>query len=156
MSSVTRSTPSPLSAKILASLPTVFVDRSLGAVQVPTLLRAAGFSIVTMREHYGEDSAQSVKDEDWIRLTAEKGWLGFNKDDAIRRNALERDTVMATGARLFCVPSANIMAQLVAARFIANIGAIAAAAMSDGPYIYAVYTSTIRRLVPEAERGSAL
>jgi len=153
MSSVTRSTPSPLSAEILASLPTVFVDRSLGAVQVPALLRAAGLSIVTMREHYGEESAQSVTDEDWIRLTADMGWFGFNKDDAIRRNAVERDTVMATGARLFCVPSANVTAQLVAARFVGNMGAIAAAAMSEGPYIYAVYTSTIRRLVPDAERA---
>ncbi|MGK2880072.1 MAG: hypothetical protein ACSLE6_04520 [Mycobacterium sp.] len=83
-------------------------------------------------------------------MTADNGWLAFNKDDAIRRNAVERETVMVTGARLFCVPSANITAQLVADRFIGNLTAIAAATQSEGPYIYAVYTSSIRQLVPDA------
>lgn len=146
---MTRSTRSQPSETVLASLPTIFVDRSLGAIQVPALLRTAGLSIVTMREHYGEEAAQSVKDEEWIEMTAVNGWLAFNKDDAIRRNAVERDTVLATGARLFCVPSANITAQLVADRFVRNLIAIATAARSQGPYIYAVYYSTIRQLVPD-------
>jgi hypothetical protein len=41
---VTRSTSAP-DAGALPSLPHVFVDRSLGAVQLPKLLRAAGVQL---------------------------------------------------------------------------------------------------------------
>lgn len=61
---VTRSTPSQLDPKLLADLPHIFVDRSLGAVQLPGHLRAAGFVLTTMREHYGEQPAQRVHDVD--------------------------------------------------------------------------------------------
>lgn len=77
-------------------------------MQVPQLLRDAGFRLTTMREHYGETQAQSVSDHKWIAMTAECGWIGFHKDANIRRNAVERRTVLDTGARLFCVPRADI------------------------------------------------
>jgi hypothetical protein len=92
--------------RVLADLPHVFVDRSLGAVQLPGLLRAAGVNLTTMREHYGEAIGQATVDPDWIQLTAQRGWIGFHKDAAIRRNDLERHAV----ARLFCVPRADITA----------------------------------------------
>lgn len=49
-----------------------------------------------MREHYGETQAQSVSDHKWIAMTAECGWIGFHKDANIRRNAVERRTVLDT------------------------------------------------------------
>lgn len=93
-------------------------------MQVPQLLRDAGFRLTTMREHYGETQAQSVSDHKWIAMTAECGWIGFHKDANIRRNAVERRTVLDTGARLFCVPRADILAEQVAARYIASLAAI--------------------------------
>jgi PIN like domain len=62
---VTHST-SPPSQRVLADLPHVFVDRSLGALQLPRLLRAAGVQLTTMREHYGEQLSQATEDPDWI------------------------------------------------------------------------------------------
>lgn len=59
-------------------------------MQVPQLLRDAGFRLTTMREHYGETQAQSVSDHKWIAMTAECGWIGFHKDANIRRNAVNR------------------------------------------------------------------
>jgi hypothetical protein len=121
---VTPSTPSQPDAPAgPGDLPHVFVDRSLGAVQVPTLLRQAGFVLTTMREHYGEAQAQQVTDVEWIALTAQRGWIGFHKDAEIRRNEVERRAVLDTGARMFCVPRADITAADVAARFIRNLGA---------------------------------
>lgn len=114
-------------------------------MQVPRLLRAAGIDLTTMRDHYGEQRAQQVSDREWIALVAERKWIGFNKDANIRRNALERQTVLDTGARLFCVPRADILAQDAAARFIANIEVIARAARSRGPFIYTVHPKAIRR-----------
>lgn len=144
---MTHSTPSrPDPAELLAALPHVFVDRSLGAVQLPAMLREAGFELTTMREHYGEVEAQSVADVEWIALTAERGWIGFHKDAEIRRNEVERRAVVATEARMFCVPRADISAADLAARYIANLPAIAAAAQAPGPYIYSVQAHRIVRL----------
>jgi hypothetical protein len=144
---VTHSTPSrPDPAQLLAGLPHVFVDRSLGALQVPAILREAGFALTTMRDHYGEAEAQRVADLEWIALTAERGWIGFHKDAEIRRNEVERRAVVETHARMFCVPRADITAADLAARYITNLPAIAAAAEAPGPYIYSVRAHQIVRL----------
>lgn len=131
---------------MLAALPHVFVDRSLGALQLPAALRDAGFALTTMREHYGEVEAQRVADVEWIALTAERGWIGFHKDAEIRRNEVERRAVFDTAARMFCVPRADITAADLAARFITNLPAIAAAAKLSGPYIFSVQAHQIVRL----------
>ncbi|WP_445929601.1 hypothetical protein [Mycobacterium tuberculosis] len=83
----------------------------------------------------------------WIAMTAECGWIGFHKDANIRRNAVERRTVLDTGARLFCVPRADILAEQVAARYIASLAAIARAARFPGPFIYTVHPSKIVRVL---------
>lgn len=137
------SAPSPGSA---ASLPHVFVDRSLGAVQLPRILRSAGVNLTTMRDHYGEALGQMTDDPDWIALTAERGWIGFHKDSAIRRNEPERRAVLVSGARLFCVPRADITAEQLAARYLDNIDAIARVAIQPGPYIYGIYPNEIKQL----------
>jgi hypothetical protein len=74
-------------------------------------------------------------------------WIGFHKDATIKRNELERQTVLATGARLFCIPRADLVAEDLAERFIANIGAIQRAAESPGPLIYSVPPTRIDRLL---------
>lgn len=121
---MTHSTPSPPDPEIVAALPHVFIDRSLGAVQVPAQLRAVGVSLTTMREHYGEAASQGIADQEWITLTARRRWIAFHKDDNIRRNEAERRTVIDTGARMFCVPRADITAHELALRFTNNLAAI--------------------------------
>jgi hypothetical protein len=128
-------------------LPHVFVDRSLGALQVPRLLRAAGIELTTMREHYGEDVGQRVDDVDWLIEIADRDWIGFCKDAAIKRNEAERETVIARAARLFVVPRADVSAAEVAARFTNNLTAIAEAAAEPGPFIYSVQLTRIERLL---------
>lgn len=99
-----------------------------------------------MREHYGEQISQTVDDPDGIALTAERGWIGLHKDAAIRRNALKRRSVVELGARLFCVPQANLTAAELGERYLGNLAAIARAAQQSGPYVYGVYSDNIRRL----------
>jgi len=57
------------------------------------LLRQAGLAVTTLREHYGQPQDQRISNEEWIELTAERGWVSLHKDAAIRRNLLERQTV---------------------------------------------------------------
>jgi hypothetical protein len=44
-----------------ASLPLVFIDRSLGRIAVPQLLRAGGVGLITLAEHYGVQAARIEK-----------------------------------------------------------------------------------------------
>lgn len=44
----------------MADAPFVFVDRSLGRVKVPTLLRAAGIELVTLADYYGQPADEDV------------------------------------------------------------------------------------------------
>lgn len=136
------STPSP------PELPRIFVDRSLGAIEVPAILRGHGLDLITMREHYGEQNAQGVADHEWIALVAQQNWIGLHKDAHIRRRALEQASVMETGARMFCVADANLTAADAAQWILNNLNRIAQAAAQPGPYIYAIYSHRINRVLP--------
>ena len=67
-----------------ATLPNLFLDRSLGRVKVPRLLRAAGLHLVTLAEHYGMPHDQSVKDVDRLKMAGVNGYVVFMKDEAIQ------------------------------------------------------------------------
>jgi len=88
-----------------------------------------------MREHYGEFEAQRTADTTWIELTAERGWIAFHKDANIRRNRAERHAVQVSGARMFCVPKADLTAAALVERFVVNAEAIADAVQDVGPFI---------------------
>lgn len=70
--------------------PFVFVDRSLGRLQLPRLLRASGIQLVTLAEHYGIPADEAVEDATWIAEVAQQGWILFMKDERIRRRPAER------------------------------------------------------------------
>ncbi len=128
-------------------LPHAFVDRSLGSLVLPRLLREAGVDLTTMREHYGEGVAQRVDDVEWLIEIVEQGWIGFAKDGAIRHNEAERQTVIERQARLFVIANANVGAQANAASYLTNLAAIEAAAAQPGPFIYSVQPYRILRLL---------
>jgi hypothetical protein len=52
--------------------------------------------------------------------------------------------VLRHRARLFCVPRADITAEQLAVRYLANLAAIARVAQEPGPYIYGVYPTEIK------------
>ena len=47
-------------------LPDLFLDRSLGRVRVPSLLRAAGLRLVTLSERYGVPADERIPDHWWL------------------------------------------------------------------------------------------
>lgn len=71
----------------LDGLPDLFLDRSLGRIGVPSLLRAAGLRLTTLAEHYGVPQDENVPDEEWLALAGERGWVVFMKDYRVRYNA---------------------------------------------------------------------
>ncbi len=120
------------------ALPIVFVDRSLGRIQVPQLLRAAGVELVTLAEHYGVPADEQVADVTWIAESARRGWIAFMKDFAIKRRPAEIQAILDDGARCFCLPNANLRAAAMAQRYIDNLERIARACWRPGPFLYTV------------------
>lgn len=129
-----------------SGLPLVFVDRSLGRVKVPALLRAGGVALVTLSEHYGVPADEAVEDTTWIAESAQRGWVAFMKDARIRRRPAEQEAIRHHGARCFCLANANLRSQEMAQRYLNNLAAIARASAGPGPFLYAVHANRIERL----------
>jgi len=127
-------------------LPDVFVDRSLGRIQVPRLLRGAGLRLVTLSEHYGIPADENVEDVTWLRDAGKAGWVVFMKDSRIRRDPVERATLVAHRVRAFCLTRKDLTAAEMAARFLDRLPAIVSACREPGPFLYAVHASRIERL----------
>jgi len=82
-----------------AGLPDLFIDRSLGRIQVPGLLRAAGLRLVTLAEHFGTPADEKVADTTWLAEVGQRGWVALMKDENIRRNRAERMAVKQYAVR---------------------------------------------------------
>ena len=129
-----------------APLPFVFVDRSLGRLQVPRLLREAGVELITLAEYYGIPADETVDDVTWLADSAQRGWVAFMKDARIRRRPAERRAIQMHRARCFCITNMNLPSAEMAQRYLDNLAAIAWAAREPGPFMYAVHANRIERL----------
>lgn len=127
-------------------LPDLFLDRSLGRIKVPTLLRDAGLRLVTLSEHYGIPTDETVPDQQWLELAGSQGWVVFMKDTRIRYNPAEREAVKTHDVRCFCLSSQSLTGDAMATRFLNNLTRITAACEQPGPYIYAVHKNRIEKL----------
>jgi hypothetical protein len=129
--------------------PDFFIDRSLGKSIVDGL-RAEGLQVRSMAEVYGEERAQLLPDEIWLRDAGENNWIVLTKDDAIRRRPAERDAMIEAAVRVFCLTTAQLRGTEQTERFVENRHRIIRQARKPGPYIYGVYAKEIKRLWPLA------
>ncbi|HEY3981258.1 MAG TPA: hypothetical protein VGM79_28640 [Streptosporangiaceae bacterium] len=136
----------------LEQQPKFFLDRSLGRVAVPTLLRAAGWDLVTLAEHYGVPEDERVPDPEWIREAALRGWPILMKDKRIRYRSAEISTVIQHAAQCFVITRGDLSSGEMASRFLTASQAILDAVGTPGPYIYAVHSDRIDRLYPARPR----
>jgi hypothetical protein len=128
--------------------PEFFIDRSLGRKHLAEALRDLGLVVHTMASIYGEERAQRLPDQRWLRDAGANGWVVLMKDDAIRRRPAEREALTEAGVRAFCLTNAQLRAAEQTARFVDNRHRIIRQARKPGPYIYGVYQRGIRRLWP--------
>jgi PIN domain-containing protein len=129
--------------------PEFLVDRSLSQALLPAELRAAGLTVHTLAEVYGERAAQETEDTAWIALAAQRGWVVLTKDDRIRRRPAERQAIEDGKVRVFCLTNAGLTFAGQASYFVANRFRIIQASRKPGPYLYGVYQDRIRKLWPE-------
>ena len=128
--------------------PRFFLDRSLGRKAVPEALRADGWDVITLAEHYGIPADDQVADTDWIEEAAKRGWPVLMKDKRIRHRQAELTAVTDHKARCFVITRGDLPSAEMAQRFITNKAAILAAATQPGPYMYSVQRDRISRLYP--------
>jgi PIN like domain len=127
-------------------LPELFLDRSLGRVQVPTLLRAAGLRVRTLAEEYGVPADEDVADIEWLAHAGRNRWPVLMKDERIRYRSAERTAVVTFGVQTFCLTNGNLRVAAMAEQFLAVIDQIAATCREPGPFLFAVSASGIRRV----------
>ncbi|MGX7678167.1 PIN-like domain-containing protein [Jatrophihabitans sp. DSM 45814] len=126
--------------------PFVFIDRSLGRIKVPELLRAGGIKLVTLAEHYGRPLDEDVNDPTWITDASQEDWILFMKDARIRRRPAEKEAIISSRARCFCLSDGNIGFAEMAHRYLTNWRAIVEASAIPGPFLYSVRLRGIVRL----------
>ncbi len=127
-------------------LPDLFLDRSLGRIVVPDLLRSAGLRLVTLAEHYGIPADQAIADTEWLTLAGERSWVVFLKDARIRSRTAERLALTAAGVRCFCLSRQDLTGADMARRYLHHLDAITAACAEPGPFLYLVHESRLERL----------
>ena len=127
-------------------LPELFLDRSLGPVQVPRLLRASGLSLITLTEHYGRPRDQEVPDSDWLELVGSRGWVALTKDKRIGRVHSQQVAIVNFKVRCFYLTNQNLRAQEMADRFLRNLPPIVKACSRPGPLLFAVYSNRIKEM----------
>lgn len=128
-------------------LPDLFLDRSLGSIKVPQLLREAGLRLITLADHYGSPEDEQITDVEWLSEVGRRGWVAFTQDERIRWNRLEREAVVRFGVRLFYLARGDLLRAEAAAWFLDNLPAITGACSESGPCIYAVYRKRIRQVM---------
>ncbi len=120
-----------------------FVDRSLGKSVVEGL-REAGLNASSMADVYGENRAQGLADEVWLRDAGMHAWVVLTKDDHIRRRPAERDALIEAAVRVFCLTNAQLRASEQIERFVSNRHRIIRRARKPGPFIDGVYRDGVR------------
>ena len=86
-----------------------------------------------MAEVYGEMAGQRLKDEVWLEDVGRRGWVVLMKDDAIRRRPAEREALIASAVRAFCLTNAQLRGAEQAERLVRNRHRILAQARRPGP-----------------------
>lgn len=126
--------------------PEFFVDRSLGRLQVPRLLRAAGWRLQTLAEVYGIPADEAVEDVSWLEYAGSRGMPALLKDERIRYRRAERRAFIEHQVTAFVLTNANITAADAASLFVENQDAIQRWCRRPGPLLVAVSGSGLRTI----------
>ena len=77
--------------------PDFFIDRSLGRIRVPAVLRAAGIELRTLADVYGIPADERGTDLEWLDPAGGRSWPVLMKDARIRYRSAERAPLIEHG-----------------------------------------------------------
>jgi PIN like domain len=123
----------------LAAL-TFFIDRSLGRYVVASELKKAGAIVEVHDDHF----APNTPDVEWLRSVGDKEWVVLSKDEAIRRNRNERETIRAAGVKAFFLTQQGLNGMEMAAVFARALpGMVMRAAREKGSFVFTISTTGV-------------
>lgn len=131
-------------------LPELLLDRSLGSVAAPALLRAAGLRVATLVEVYGSAAAETIEDSTWLRDAAARGWPVLMKDPLIWHRPAERAALTAQGVTAFCLTGTNLTAAVLAEQVLNVLEEMARACARPGPALHVISASGMRTVPLDA------
>jgi hypothetical protein len=112
------------------------------------MLRASGWDLVTMHEHYGKARSQTVDDVTWIGELSAQGFALLTSDARIVRNIIEANAIVEYRAVVFMLPKGDMTSDEMARRFETHRSTIDARTQLGGPAGYAVYERIVSRVFP--------
>lgn len=121
-----------------------FLDRSLGAHQVSTVLRAAGWHVTTLNERYGTREGGAIRDETWIADAAREDEILLCKDLRVGWIVAESETIYTHDARVFGLANAQRPASEMAGLFLIHQRKIVELATRKGPYLFSLSDSACK------------
>jgi hypothetical protein len=112
-------------------------------------LVGAGATVEIHADHFPDDAP----DARWLAESGKRGWVVLTKDDAIRRNPLERRALLTAGVRTFIITSASMAGPEMAELLVKHLARIENLARSRrAPFIARVASSGV--VVMETGRSS--
>jgi hypothetical protein len=116
-----------------------FVDRSLGKIDVPETLRAAGYQCERHDDHWDQTTEDSV----WLAGISTRKWVVLTKDERIRYRPLELQALSSARLRTFIVICGNVRGAETAKILLAAMPRILAVLRRRrGPFIYYIYKNS--------------
>ncbi|CAN5386580.1 hypothetical protein BH23ACT9_BH23ACT9_05420 [soil metagenome] len=127
--------------------PTFLADRSVGRYIVPDTLRAAGWTVLTLADIWGEQNAQALADVTWLAHAAEQGMPVLTQDDNIRRNAGELQALQVGAVRVFAVTNGQLPGHEVAQLYVTHQHRIFQKCRKPGPFVATVHERGVEWLI---------
>jgi hypothetical protein len=121
-----------------------FLDRSLGAKQLPGILRAAGWKLTTLNERYGSNAGESVSDAKWIADAASESEILLCKDLAVGWVVAESHAIRMHDAHVFGLANAGRLAPEMAGIFLVHQTHIAELHRRPGPFLYSLSENSLK------------
>lgn len=115
-----------------------FIDRSLGRIQLATVLRALGELVEVHDDHF----AKNTPDTEWLAAVAARGWVVLTKDPAIRTNEVERAALLSAAVVAFMLGRGNLDAPAMGAAFTQAMSAMKKALRRFEPPVIATVHAT--------------
>ncbi|MBV0896101.1 hypothetical protein [Microbacterium sp. NC79] len=121
------------------------LDRSVGGAKLVTRLREAGWDAATLAEQFGDQRAQQMRDEEWIREGTARGFILLSKDHRIALRPLEAEAVYVNDARLIAFARGDMTAETMGDLCIRYEASIFRLAVARAPFVFSLGQAGLKR-----------
>lgn len=132
--------------------PEFYLDENSVTRRVRKFLVDLGYRVHTPAELYGRrDEALGARDEDWLPLVGQRGWIVIATDIRIFEREHEYQAYLKAGTLIFLLPGESTVAERVEL-IRRNLIAMCSHANQRGPGVWRLTTNGAERYQPPAAR----